>query len=140
MVYDVLLWGLIIGIVHFVVVGILYINPLVARQYEREKDSPGVKNWKNQKEYLIKMFLGTQIEVFILTAAYLYLRQMYPAPTSIGTASTLAVVLTFVRVYPRFWNMWIQSTYPNRLLFIELLNGTIGTIVIVMGLWLLPTP
>jgi len=138
MIFDVLLWGLAIGIVHFVVVGTLYANPLVARQYEKAKKSSGVKIWENQKEYLIKMFLGTQIEVYILTAAYLYLRQMFPSPTSFSTAVALAVVVTVVRVYPRFWNMWIQSTYPNNLLVIELLNGIIGTFVIVMGVWLLP--
>ena len=138
MIFDFLLWGLVIGIVHFIVVGGLYTNPLVARQYQKAKNSAGVRIWGNQKEYLIKMFLGTQIEVYILTAAYLYLRQMFSSPTSFSVSVTLAVILTAVRVYPRFWNMWIQSTYPNNLLAIEFLNGTIGTFVIVLGAWLLP--
>jgi len=61
MIFDVLLWGLAIGIVHFVVVGTLYANPLVARQYEKAKKSSGVKIWENQKEYLINLtFAGNE--------------------------------------------------------------------------------
>jgi hypothetical protein len=26
--------------------------------------------------------------------------------------------------------MWVQSTYPNRLLAVEVVNGTLGTLVI----------
>jgi hypothetical protein len=39
-----------------------------------------------------------------------------------------------VRVYPRFWNMWIQTSYPRRLLAIEIVNGTIGTLAIALFL------
>jgi len=84
------------------------------------------------------MFLGTQVEVFILTGAYLYLRELFDVPGDIATALVLGGLFAGIRVYPRFWNMWIQSSYPNRLLVVELVNGTISTLVIVVGLSLLP--
>jgi len=43
-------------------------------------------------------------------------------------------LLAAIRVYPRFWNMWIQTTYPARLLVVELVNGSIGTIAIAVFL------
>ena len=49
-------------------------------------------------------------------------------------ALALGVLLSATRVYPRFWNMWVQTTYPQRLLAIEVVNGTLGTLAIVMFL------
>lgn len=138
MIVDILLWGLVIGVIHFVVVGALYQNPFVAKFYKAATGEPGFKAWPDQKKYLVSMFLGTQVEVFILTGAYLYLRQLFANPDSMGTALLLSAFLAAIRVYPRFWNMWIQSTYPNKLLAVEFVNGIIGTFVIVVGLKLLP--
>ncbi len=135
---DVLLWGLIIGVAHFVVVGALYQNPFVARLYREAKSHPGVRRWESEKAYVAWMFAGTQVEVFILTGAYLYLRQRFADPKGLGAALVLAGLFAAIRVYPRFWNMWIQSSYPGRLLAVELANGTIGTFVVVLGLRLLP--
>lgn len=138
MILDVLLWGTVIGVIHFVVVGILYQNPIVAKMYKEATEAPGVKIWKNQKEYLLKMFLGTQLEVYILTASYLYLRTLFSEPTAWTPALILATVFAGIRVYPRFWNMWIQSTYPGKLLAVEFINGILSTFVVVIGLKLLP--
>ena len=138
MLVDILLWGTVIGIIHFMVVGGLYQNPLVANIYAAAQAEPGVKAWTDPKKYVLSMFLGTQVEVFILTGAYLYLRQFLDGPGDTTTALVLGGLFAGIRVYPRFWNMWIQSSYPNRLLAIEFVNGTISTFVIVVGLSLLP--
>lgn len=137
-VLAVLLWGLVAGIIHFVVVGVLYQNPLVAKIYKAEADNPAVKKWLNQKEYILKMFLGTQIEVYILAVAYIYLRQFFPEPNSWITALSLGGIFAGIRIYPRFWNMWIQSAYPNKLLIVEFINGIISTFVIIVAMRLLP--
>lgn len=68
---------------------------------------PGVRRWGSRPRYLITQFLGTQIEVYVLSAAYFMLVPLFPDLQLIG----LALLLAAVRVYPRFWNMWIQSTY-----------------------------
>lgn len=138
MILSILLWGAVIGVIHFVIVGILYQNPIVGKMYKDASGEPGVKIWKDQKEYLLKMFLGTQIEVYILTVSYLYLRTLFSEPTAWAPALILAAVFAAVRVYPRFWNMWIQSTYPGKLLVVEFINGILSTFVIIIGLKLLP--
>ena len=134
---NTLLWGLVIGIIHYIVMGFLYQNPFIAKFYNKGKKSPAVKKWYNIKEYMLKMFLGTQLEIFILTGSYLYLRQQFECD-KIETALILGFIFSCIRAYPRFWNMWIQTTYPNKLLVIELINGIIGTFIIILGLGLLP--
>lgn len=44
--------------------------------------------------------------------------------------TTLGFILVFIKIFPRFNDMWIQSTYPNKLLAIEFINGTIGSFII----------
>lgn len=133
MLLDVLLWGLVVGVIHFVVLGGLYGNPFIDRFYRNaQQNEPGVRRWPNKAGYMLRMFLGTQVEIYILVAAYLWLRPHVPGEGYME-ALVFAVVFAGIRVYPRFWNMWIQSTYPNPLLLIEAINGTISTFVVVFA-------
>ncbi|MGE0527753.1 MAG: hypothetical protein AB7G93_22145 [Bdellovibrionales bacterium] len=131
MMEQVILWGMFAGILHFMLIGVLYNIPAVARQYElAAQASSAVKKWPSKTQYIVTQFLGTQIEVFILASAFFWLRPSLPLEGLSG-ALALGLLLALLRVYPRFWNMWIQSNYPNRLLAIELVNGTIGTLAVI---------
>lgn len=128
MAIDVLLWGAVAGIVHFVFLGIAYGNPLVDRIYVAEGErSPAVRAWPSKPRYLITQFLGTQVEVYVLALGFAVLR-----PTT--DALPLGLLFAAIRIYPRFWNMWIQSTYPRRLLAIEFGVGVAGTLLVVLTL------
>ena len=131
MIIDVLLWGTVAGIVHFVLIGLLYGNPVVDKQYSNaSQESPAVKKWTSKPKYLLTQFLGTQIEVFILTFAFFWFRSLLPN-SGMAWVFIFSLLISAVRVFPRFWNMWIQTTYPRRLLAIEAINGTIGTLAII---------
>jgi hypothetical protein len=136
---QVLLWGLVAGVIHFIITSLLYQNPLIAKYYARAQadNSPGVRKWSSQKGYILRMFSGTQVEIYVLTASFLFLRQ-YLNFSPWGTMMILGVIFSGIRVYPRFWNMWIQSTYPRNLLAIEFVNGVISTFTVVVALTLLP--
>jgi hypothetical protein len=130
MLISILVWGFIAGVGHFVLIGLLYGNPFVARQYaEAMQSSPAVRKWASMGKYRLTQFLGTQVEVFILTTAYLWCRPALD-DSALSAISILGFMLAAIRVYPRFWNMWIQTTYPRNLLAIEIVNGTIGTLAI----------
>jgi len=132
-----LLWGTAVGLIHFLVVGALYGNRLVDGVYAAAMaGEPGVRKWPSKPRYMITQFLGTQVEVYLLSLAFVWLRPMV-AVEGLGGALLLGLILAGIRVYPRFWNMWIQSTYPNRLLAIELVNGTLSTFVVVIALQLI---
>jgi hypothetical protein len=137
MIIQTLTLGLIIGMIHFVVVGIFYGNPFVDRIYQdAQKIEPGVRKWPSRGKYLLFQFLGTQIEVFILTLGFLWIRPHIPFD-GISGGVILGLLFAAIRVYPRFWNMWIQSTYPNRLLGFEFVGGIVSTLTIVCSLQLL---
>ena len=130
MIVTILLWGAVAGVVHFIVIGFLYGNPLVSRiSAKAEATSPAVKRWPTKSKYFVTQFLGTQVEVYILTIAFVWLRPLVGF-NGFGGAILLGSLLAAIRVYPRFWNMWIQTTYPARLLVVEVVNGTIGTLMI----------
>lgn len=131
MVFTFLGWGLVVGMIHFVVVGILYGNPYIDRMYAAAmREHPGVRRWDSRPKYLITQFLGTQIEVYLICLGFFWLRSLIPISGPTG-ALLLGLLLSNIRVYSRFWNMWIQSTYPRNLLATELVNGTIGGLFIV---------
>lgn len=134
---TILLWGLVIGIIHFLILSLLYLNPLVARAYAQAQEKPVMRQWDSQGKYVATMFLGTQVEIWALTTGYLTLRTLFPQPHTWETALLLGALFTVIRVYPRFFNMWMQTSYPRTLLAVEAVNGTIGTFVVVLGLKLL---
>jgi hypothetical protein len=130
MLIDVLKLGLIAGVGHFILIGLLYGNPFVAKQYASAMAThPSVRKWESIGKYRLIQFLGTQVEVFLITLAYLWFRPMF-SDSSAAAVIGLGMILAAIRVYPRFWNMWIQTTYPRNLLAIEIINGTIGTLAI----------
>jgi hypothetical protein len=133
MVEAIVKWGALAGLVHFVIIALLYANPLTDRLSRGLEQGPGVKQWPSKPKYFATQFLGTQVEVYILTTAFLWLRPAISLPGFQG-ACALGGLLAATRVYPRFWNMWIQTTYPNRLLAIEVINGTLGTLAIALFL------
>ncbi len=127
---DAVLWSIPAGIIHFIILGALYGNPFIDRIFaEAQKNEPGVRPWDSKPKYLITQYLGTQVEVFIIVFAYIYLRDLVPAQ-GMQQAMMLGGLFACLRIYPRFWNMWIQSTYPVKLLRIEVINGVIGTLII----------
>lgn len=134
MVGMILGYGALVGLIHFAVTGALYGNPVIGGMYAAAMGSePGVKRWRSQARYLLTQFLGTQVEVYIVAVAFVLFRAAVPLKGYAG-ATVLGFAFAALRVYPRFWNMWIQSTYPNRLLLVELVNGVLSTLTMVW-LW-----
>lgn len=123
------LWGGAAGLAHFVLVAILYGNPVVDAYSREANRHVSVKQWPTQAAYFVRQFFGTQVEVYLMTVAFVWLRPATAAPGYAG-ALEVGAMIAALRVYPRFWNMWIQTTFPNRLLLVEVVNGTLGCLFI----------
>ncbi len=122
---------LILSVVWFIAGGIVYMNPLVAKVYKKYHEHKSMKHWGTRRKYLsIVFFLGILMPAFLLTLLYAYL-----IPRGV---LELTLLLVGVRFVPRFADMFIQTCYPNKLLLIELINGTILSFVVAVTLNILP--
>lgn len=93
-------------------------NPIVAKIYKKYESHPGVKRWKTEKQYLATMYLlAVLIPAMITTFVFYYL-----APLGI---LQFGFLLAGIRMLPRFADMFMQTSYPNKLLAVELINGTL---------------
>lgn len=138
MITDILIFGSGAALIHFLLVGLLYMNPLVSRMYlAAEKTNPAIRIWPDKKHYMLLMFFGSLIETWILSLGYLILRDAFIRPSAWETAVICAVILAMIRVYPRAFDKWIQTRYPLRLIAVEAVNGFLGSVFIILGMRLL---
>jgi len=47
-------------------------------------------------------------------------------------ALLFGLILVAVKIFPRFADMYMQTAYPNKLLAVEFINGTICSFVIAL--------
>ena len=121
-----IIWsGFVVSVVWFVVGGLLYMNPMTAKVYKSFENHPGLKKWASQKKYMIKMYLGGALMPGIIMAAvYSFISPVLGFSLGLNLLF-FGLILVFVRIVPRWFDMWIQSSYPGKLLGIEIINGTI---------------
>jgi hypothetical protein len=108
----------------FAVGGVVYMNPFVARIYRKYHTHPSMKHFATQSQYLSGVFvIAGFVPILLTTVAYeMLLAPMYWV--------SLGILLAAVRIVPRLCDMWMQTSYPNVLLLIELINGMILSFVI----------
>lgn len=107
--------------------GLLYMNPLVGGYFSEFEGSSGVKVWDDTAEYLIYMHLGGLVEVLIYAIVFAMVRTALPT-RRLFRGLAFSLILVVMMVLPRFFTMWIQSTYPDPLLVIDLVNGVIMSV------------
>lgn len=134
---EVLLWGLVAGLVHFVAIVVLYGSPLVKRIYAADSEvSPPARIGSARPRAMSTRLLGTQIEVYIMTIGFAWLHPLLPVHGLAG-AMLLAGLFAALRVYPPVWALWIQGAYSNGYLFVEVVGGVSGTVVVMLALYFL---
>lgn len=125
----VILGGFTASVALFIVGGALYTNPLVGKIYKESEGSPGLKAWPSVQKYLLLQYLGGLAMCILWAFVFYYVRSALPdQPLTAGLL--FGLILTVTRVFPRFFDIWIQTTYPNRLLGVEIVNGTILSLII----------
>lgn len=123
MLFTVFLSAFLASIAWFIVGGIVYMNPFVAKIYRKYKDHPCMKKWSSQRSYLLGVYLIAGL-VPILAASFIY---YYIAPVGIFY---LTLLLVGLHIVPRMCDMYVQTSYPNKLLFVELVNGVVLSFVV----------
>lgn len=129
-IWQVLLATGIASIVWFILGGALYMNPVIRGIYSRFDTSPLMKQWPSVPQYLGVMFLGACLaQCFLAALAFALIKPALP-DSIVGAVAVFGFVLIGIKIFTRFFDMWIQTNYPNKLLAIEFVNGSIGSLVI----------
>lgn len=121
--------GFMASIVWFVIGGALYMNPFVAKIYKDAESSAGLKKWASIPMYIGLQYVGILAQCLLWAFVFAFMRPVLPQEVLIKGV-VFGLILVAVKIFPRFFDMWIQSTYPNKLLAVEFINGTIGSFVI----------
>lgn len=121
--------GFIASIVWFIVGGILYMNPYVAKLHKKFGKSPAVKQWSNERHFLILMHLLILVECLLFAFVYSFIKPVFPGAV-IANGLILGIILIAVNLIPNIAGRWILSAYPNSLLLVDLISGVIGSFII----------
>jgi len=124
-----ILGGFIASVVWFVVGGILYMNPFVAKIYKGAENSPALKKWPSVPKYIGLQYVGILAQCLLWAFVFVLVKPALPDGILMKSL-IFGLILIAVKIFPRFFDMWIQSTYSNKLLAVEFVNGTIGSFVI----------
>lgn len=121
--------GITASLVWFIAGSVLYMNPFVAKIYRDAQKSPGLKKWTNISKYLSFQFYGILAQCLLWAFVFAFIKSVLPGGIMLK-GLTFGLILVAVKIFPRFVDMWTQSTYPDKLLVIEFVNGTIGSFII----------
>lgn len=122
--------GVIASIVWFIVGSVLYMNPFVAKIYKNAEKSPALKKWQSIPKYIALQYVGILVQCTLWAFVFALVKPVLPDGGVLMRGLVFGLILIVVKIFPRFFDMWIQSTYPNKLLAVEFVNGAIGSIVI----------
>ena len=121
--------GLAASIAWFAIGGALYSNPIVARIYKNAGTSPALKKWPSIPKYIGLQYVGILAQCLLWSFVFSFVKTSLPE-TFLMKSFVIGLILIVTKIFPRFYDMWIQSTYPNNLLIIEFINGAVGSLII----------
>ncbi len=123
------LGGFLASVTWFLMGGIFYMNPLVAKTHKKFEKSPAIKQWSNTKLFLIYMYLLILVECLLFAFVYSFIKPVFPG-TLIANSLLFGLILVAVGTVPNISGRWVLSTYPLELLFVDLVGGVFGSFVI----------
>ncbi|MEU7633792.1 hypothetical protein AB0C34_28080 [Nocardia sp. NPDC049220] len=133
----ILVWGLVAGLFHAIAMVVLYGNPWVARIHAARGGSTAAPQGRRSGRHNFTIqFLGTQIEVYVMTIGYVWLHPLLPLNGLLG-AILLAMLFAVLRVCAPVWALWMQHRYSNSYLLVETVGGFLGSIVVALTLYVL---
>ena len=115
----------------FIIGGALYMNPAVAKMYKDAEDSPALKKWPNASKYIGLQYVGILIQCLLWAFVFAVIKSALPG-NAWAKGLSFGLILVVMKIFPRFFDMWIQTAYPNKLLAVEFINGTIGSFIIAL--------
>ncbi|BCK57433.1 hypothetical protein [Nocardia wallacei] len=132
---KILAWGLVAGLVNSAAMAVLYGNPWVARIHaaDQEANTAGPSAGAGSRNFGAH-FLGTQLEVYVVTIGYAWLHPLLPLHGLIG-ALALALLFAALRTCAPVWALWLRATHSPRYLAVEVAAGVLSSVAITLTLY-----
>lgn len=128
-VFQTIMGGFAASVAWFLAGSALYMNPFVAGIYKKAEGSPGLKKWASVPRYIGLQYIGILAQCLLWAFVFVSVKSALPGEF-LARGIVFGFILVAVKIFPRFFDMWIQSTYPKELLAVEFVNGTIGSFLI----------
>ncbi|WP_330230887.1 hypothetical protein OHA40_33960 [Nocardia sp. NBC_00508] len=134
---EILVWGLVAGLVNTAAMVVFYSNPWVARihRHHQRANVAGQSSHPGPRRFTVH-FLGTQLEAYVMTIGYAWLHPLLPMNGLTG-AMALAAFFAALRVCAPVWALWTMGTYSSGYLAVEVASGVLSSIVITLALYVL---
>ncbi len=142
-IYKTIFGGFVASIVFFIYRSIIYKNTSVEKMRRDPNSPPALKKWHNVPKKIIFQYLVILIQCILWAVVFVLGILFDVLPDGFYMKGfTLGSVMAIVNIVPIYLKMWIESTYPNKLLAIGFAKGVVGNYILGFTLayfiWYLP--
>lgn len=129
-IYKTIFGGFVASIVFFIYRSIVYKDTSVDRMCRDPRAPPALKKWKNIPKTILFQYLVILIQCILWAVVFVLglLFDVFPEGFYMK-GLVLGSVMALVNIVPVYFKMWIESTYPNKLLAIGFTKGIIGNYI-----------
>ncbi|MFC1750189.1 hypothetical protein ACFL2V_15420 [Pseudomonadota bacterium] len=125
------IFGALIILVQMAVYSALWLNPYIDAISAQFADNPAVKpydyfggldNWMRLRTLYNVVFLAILIKIFLMFYSNIpgkgWIKGIY-----------FGLIISLIKVLPEAFNKWTLIVYPDELILLQLINGSIGLVV-----------
>ena len=129
-IYKTIFGGFVASIVFFIYRSIVYKDTSVEKM-RRDPQAPlALKKWQNVPKKILPQYLVILIQCILWAIVFVLGLLFDVLPEGFYMKGfTLGSVMAIVNIVPIYFKMWIESTYPNKLLAIGFAKGVIGNYI-----------
>ena len=130
-IYNTIFGGFVASIVFFIYRKIVFKNNSVEKMRRYPWAPPSLKKWQNVPKTILPEYLVILIQCILWAVVFVLGLLFDVLPDGFYMKGfTLGSVMAIVNIVPIYFKMWIESTYPNKLLAIGFAKGIIGNYIV----------
>ena len=126
-IYETIFGGFVASIVFFIYRSIVFKDTSVEKMRRNPGAPLALKKWKNIPKTILPQYLIILIQCILWAIVFVLGLLFDVLPDGFYMKGfTLGTVMAIVNIVPIYFKLWIESTYPNKLLAIQFAKGIIG--------------
>ena len=129
-IYQTLFGAFVASVVFFIYRIVVYKDPAVTKLCRSPGAPSALKKWKNVPKTIIFQYLIILLQCVLWAVVFVLglLFDVFPDGFYMK-GFTLGLVMAIVNIVPIYFKMFIEATYPNKLLAIGFAKGVIGNLI-----------